>query len=215
LNKSLTIALPMHNGETRLRKCVHELLYLASELTDDFSLLIIDDGSTDDTFDVAQELAARYPQISVERHRVRRGLGPTIEAIERRERADVVIVHDGTSSIDVAQVRRLWQRSAAPSWEVHGDHSAGEDSGRWDRGELADLPSIHDAMADAHQRLLGFHLLRPIRSDEALMHVGAAAPAACSGPKGKLPVDSSDVGRIPSLPRPKFLSTLVEFAFGE
>lgn len=213
MNKSLTIALPMHNGESRLRKCVHDLLYLASELTDDFSLLIIDDGSTDDTYDVARELAARYPQISVHRHRIRRGLGPTIEDIERREHADVVIVHDGTSSIDVGQVRRLWQRCAAAPWEAHRGHTTGEESGRWDQGELAELPNIHAAMADAHQRLLGFHLLRSVRSDEALLSVGAAEPDSHS--PSKLPADTTDIGRIPPLPRPKFLSRLAEFAFGE
>ena len=33
LNKSLTVVLPVYNGETRLRKSVHEILELASELT--------------------------------------------------------------------------------------------------------------------------------------------------------------------------------------
>ena len=43
LNKSLTVVLPVHNGETRLRKSVNEILELASELTSKFGVLIIDD----------------------------------------------------------------------------------------------------------------------------------------------------------------------------
>ena len=67
LNKSLTVVLPVYNGETRLRKSVHEILELASELTSKFGVLIIDDGSNDATYEVAEELAARYPQVSVRR----------------------------------------------------------------------------------------------------------------------------------------------------
>ena len=53
LNKSLTVVLPVYNGETRLRKSVHEILELASELTSKFGVLIIDDGSNDATYEVA------------------------------------------------------------------------------------------------------------------------------------------------------------------
>src|SRR3990172_7759911 len=75
LNKSLTIVLPVHNAESRLRTNVRELLELASELTAKFGVLIIDDGSTDATYEVAEELAAHFPQVSVRRHRQCRGLG--------------------------------------------------------------------------------------------------------------------------------------------
>ena len=60
-NKSLTVVLPVYNGETRLRKSVNEILELASELTSKFGVLIIDDGSNDATYEVAEELAAHFP----------------------------------------------------------------------------------------------------------------------------------------------------------
>src|SRR3954469_18389580 len=110
LNKSLTVVLPVYNGETRLRKSVHEILELASELTPKFGVLIIDDGSSDSTYEVAEDLAANYPQISVRRHRNRRGLGPTIDYVQRRVRSDAVILHDGTTPINAVEMRSLWQQ---------------------------------------------------------------------------------------------------------
>jgi Glycosyl transferase family 2 len=213
VDKSLTIALPIHNGETYLRRCVRELLELASELTADFSVLIIDDGSTDDTYELAQELALRYPQISVNRSRVRRGLGPTLESIQRRVSSDVVMVHDGTTPIDPQQIRRLWRTSATTPWAISGGAQTHVDPTRWDEGELAELPAIHAAMASAHQRLLGFHLLRPMRWDDA--HAAVSTPPAPSRAQHMRPTRSADLGRIPPLPRPKFLSALAEFALGE
>jgi hypothetical protein len=215
LDKSLTIALPIYNGESYLRRSVRELLDLASELTTDFSILIIDDGSTDDTYETAQELALHYPQVTVNRNRIRRGLGPTIESIQRRVLSDVVIVHDGTTPIDVQQVRRLWQADSAAPWAILGDGQASRNSTRWDQGELAELPAIHAAMASAHQRLLGFQLLRPVRWDDAHAPIDATAPTPKSRAPYERPVRGADVGRIPALPRPKFLSALAEFALGE
>lgn len=212
MNRSLTIALPMHNGEARMRHLVKELLDLASELTDDFSVLIIDDGSTDDTFEVARELSARYPQISVQRHPVRRGLGPALEVIQRQVSSDVVIVHDGRSPVDVRQIRRLWHGCSADRSPSHSEAEAAEGSTEWRLDDLADLPAIHVAMARAHQRLLGFHLLRPGRRDEKrASEAEALTPHAHIEPRA----EDADVGRIPPLPRPNFLSALAEFAWGE
>ena len=75
--------------------------------------MIVDDGSTDDTSAVAQELATRYPQVSVQRQRQQSGLGPIISMVRRRVDSDVVIVHDGVTPIDAVQVRRLWRQSDA------------------------------------------------------------------------------------------------------
>ena len=69
---------------------------LASELTDRFSILIVDDGSTDDTYDTACDLALQFPQVSVVRLANQRGLGPAIESIRHRVTAEVVVVQCGS-----------------------------------------------------------------------------------------------------------------------
>jgi len=211
LNPTLTIVLPVHNGEARLRGCVGEILDLASELTTEFDVLIIDDGSTDDTFAAAEELSARYPQITVRRHRQRRGLGPTLEVVRRRVRSDVVIVHDGVSPIDPHQVRSLWCKHVArQSPRRAGQAALLPVNAR----ELADLAATHAALERAHQRVLGFQLLTP-------QPHGADRNTEPSAVRGEPRTDAAHVdrrtgvGQIPPLPRPKFLTALAEFALGE
>ena len=166
-NKSLTIVLPVYNGESRLTHHVTEMLELASELTSHFEVMIVDDGSTDDTSAVAQELATQYPQISVRRHRHRRGLGPIISMVQRRVSTDVVIVHDGVTPINSVEVRRLWQQSAAEAKPARSASAAGADPKKLDVTELAGVRATHTAMALAHERVLGFHLLQPLREEAA------------------------------------------------
>jgi hypothetical protein len=127
--------------------------------------------------------------------------------------SDVVMVHDGTTPIDPQQVRRLWNARATGFRSMVGGSPVYRDSSRWDQGELAELPAIHAAMASAHQHLLGFQLLHPVRWDDAHATTETAAPPA--QPQPVRPARSADVGRIPALPRPKFLSALAEFALGE
>jgi glycosyltransferase involved in cell wall biosynthesis len=212
LNKSLTIVLPVYNGETRLRRSVNEILELASELTTKFGVLIIDDGSTDSTYEVAEELAAHFPQVSVRRHRHRRGLSHAIDYAQRRLRSDAVMIHDGVTPIDPFQMRSAWQ-----SWIAQGakqvHNSDASSTVPSDICDLSNLPAIHAAMEEAHRRVIGFQIITPKENvadqDDLLTlprHDRASGPYRMAG---------AGIGRIPTMPRPKFLSALTNFALGE
>jgi hypothetical protein len=211
LNKSLTIVLPVHNGESRLRSCVREILEVASELTSAFGILIVDDGSTDATFEVAEELSARYPQVSVRRHRFHRGLGPTIEYVQRTVRSDAVMIHDGVTPIDANQMRNEWRRWIAKSQGAATACDALSSQG--DICDFANLPAIHAAMERAHSRMLGFQLVTPAQFNDATTYDNCEPPKAPRTDAAR--VQRADVGKIPVLPRPKFIRAIAEFAIGE
>jgi hypothetical protein len=212
LNKSLTVVLPVYNSESRLRKSVHEILELASELTSRFGVLIIDDGSNDATYEIAEELAARYPQVSVRRHRHRRGLGSMIEYAQRQVSSDAVIVHDGTTPIDAGEMRNLWRRWIHQTSAQQDRPAAG--MMRDEIRELAKLPAVHAWMEKAHNRVIGFQLLTPASTGNSV--AGEAATGAQASRSGTSHVaPQRGVGQIPPLPWPKFVSAVAKFAFGE
>jgi glycosyltransferase involved in cell wall biosynthesis len=213
-NKSLTIVLPVYNGESRLTHHVTEMLELASELTSRFEVMIVDDGSTDDTSAVAQELATKFPQISIRRHRHRRGLGPIISMVQKRVSSDVVIVHDGVTPINSKEVRRLWQQSAAEAPALRDGQAAAFVSLTPDIRELSGIRATHNAMALAHERVLGFHLLQPMHEEEIATSAAASPHIGKSPTKGRS-TDRAGVGQIPLMPRPNFLSAMADFALGE
>jgi hypothetical protein len=181
------------------------MLDLASDLTSRFTIMIVDDGSTDDTSAVAHELSTRYPQVRVQRQRQRSGLGPIISMVRRRVDSDVVIVHDGVTPIDAVQVRRLWRQSDAHSTPTVA-------SSKRDIGDLAAVRATHNAMALVHGRVMGFHLLAPIAQDEKSAPTAPTTVRPIVHPR---PTDRTGVGQIPTLPRPNFLSALAQFTLGE
>jgi hypothetical protein len=214
VSKSLTIVLPVYNAESRLRSNVTELLELASELTSKFGVLIVDDGSTDATFDVAAELASRYPQVLVRRHRHRRGLGATIDYVQRRVRSDAVMVHDGVTPVNAQQMRNVWQ-----SWIAHGATTASaptvSTSSPREADGFSDLPAIHARMEQVHRRVLGFQLITGGTSDDAPAEEESPASAKTTRPDSAHLSHPPGVGQIPPRPRPKFLAALAAFALGE
>ena len=108
MKPSVTILLPIHNGQHRLERQVAEILDVLPELTDRFELLIIDDGSTDDSFDVACHLSLKYPQISTLRHPLQLGLAHAVRSGLEQTEGDLVLVGDEQHGVRADDLRRLW-----------------------------------------------------------------------------------------------------------
>ncbi|MGI9457070.1 MAG: glycosyltransferase [Aeoliella sp.] len=201
MTPTLTVVLPVHNAEASLRRHVTDVLEMAGELTDGFRVLIVDDGSSDDTFDLAVELSTRYPQVDVLRNARQRGLGPTLRSVRSEVSSDVVVVHDGTSPMDANQIRRLWtERQFRTAATMHPASARGEVS----IDDLKLATTTHTAMAAAHSQLLGFQLL-------AVEHVSSTSGQLTRRESPK----QQGVGVIPPLPRPNFMGALANFALGE
>lgn len=115
---SLSLLLPVCNAQRGLESQVERVLDLLPDLSDRFDVVIIDDGSTDETHEVAADLARRYPQVGVIRHHAPRGIDQAIEAGRKQSTGDVVLVHDSNEPLDAAGLATLWSKSsgASPSY---------------------------------------------------------------------------------------------------
>ncbi len=127
--ESLTVLLPVHNAQAQLEGQVQQLLDLLPELTSKFDLLIVDDGSTDATCEVAVELASRYPQLRCIRQRERRGLAVAAEAALEQAAGELVFVCHEEHGLGVDEIARVW----------HTRHDAVPTAKAWPR--IAEMPS--------------------------------------------------------------------------
>lgn len=94
MQRSLSVLLPVKNAQATLDQAVHEILEVVADSSEKFELLIIDDGSTDATSEVAHELRRHYPQIRVVRHGTARGREAAIRTGLERSRGEVVMLRD-------------------------------------------------------------------------------------------------------------------------
>ena len=93
MERSLTVLMPVQDAQATLTETVEEVLNVASELTDRFELLIIDDGSADATSEIVHELARHYPQVRSVRHSKPMGRDAALRTGLAQSRGEVVFVH--------------------------------------------------------------------------------------------------------------------------
>ncbi len=157
MDQPLIVVLPMHNCERHLRSSVLDILEFTHSPVARIEIVIVDDGSTDETYETACELTRTYPQVKVLRQPVRRGFDAALDLVRRRLSVEMVIVHDGVSPVDASQLKSLLQTSSRRKMNLHAAEIPGvARSGSVGSRRLTSLRPLHNAMERAHRSALGF-----------------------------------------------------------
>jgi dolichol-phosphate mannosyltransferase len=210
----LSILLPVHNAQTTLAADVAKFLDVLPELTAWFDLLIIDDGSTDATCEIAEDLVTEYPQVRLIRHAMRRGIEGSWRIGLGRTDAPIVIAYNGRAPIDPAAILQLIRKPAAKN-------RAEENDARESRGGSQLIRWLTSrALADEPPTVGGFCILRrdaelPMIQSPNLRRIEPAhriqnAPTPTKPNAAPRPANSKQ-----SAPRPSFLARLQNLALGE
>ncbi len=104
----LTIFFPAYNDSGTIASLVIAAHRTAQTLTPDFEILIINDGSADNTAAIADELARTYPEVRVIHHVKNRGYGGALRSGFSNATKDFIFYTDGDGQYDPAEMAALW-----------------------------------------------------------------------------------------------------------
>lgn len=105
--KFLTVSIPAYNDARSLKKLVDETEVYCSGLNLDFEVLVINDGSSDETFAVAKKLSEQYPNVTVINHERNLGFGPTLREVFTMPVSEWVLFLPGDNQFPIQNLGRF------------------------------------------------------------------------------------------------------------
>ena len=124
----MSLVFPAYNEEAGIRQAVVEACNALEELTVDYEILVVDDGSRDDTAAIVAELAALLPRVRLLRHESNRGYGAALRTGFAAARFERVAFTDADCQFHLADLGRLlplsdrypvavgWRQGRQDSW---------------------------------------------------------------------------------------------------
>jgi len=107
----LSIFFPAYNDAGTIASLVISSVKIAATLTDDYEVIVIDDGSQDDTPKILDELARIYPdRVRIVHHETNRGYGGALRSGFAAARKDFVFYTDGDAQYDPSEMTLLWNK---------------------------------------------------------------------------------------------------------
>jgi len=116
----LSVFFPAYNDSGTIASMVIRSVKAASELTPDFEIIVVDDGSADSTAEIADELARKYPQVRAIHHPTNRDYGAALQTGFRSATKQLIFYTDGDAQYDPAEMSLLWARMTPDADLVNG-----------------------------------------------------------------------------------------------
>ena len=104
----LSIFFPAYNDSGTIASLVIAARKAAQQLTPDFEIIVVNDGSADSTPEIADELARTYPEVRVIHHQTNRGYGGALRSGIGHAKKAIIFYTDGDAQYDPSELVNLW-----------------------------------------------------------------------------------------------------------
>lgn len=161
----VTVLVPAFNESLKIMSSLTEIYGYMQAMSDrvDFELLVVDDGSTDETGEIAEAFARTRPEVRVARQPVNMRLGQALRDGFRLSRGDIVVVFDSDLSYSVDHIGRMVDTMLAEhvSIVIASPYMKG--------GQVSAIPWQREVMSKQANRLLSLTSQYPIKTITAMV----------------------------------------------
>lgn len=119
--ESISVFFPAYNDGKTIGGLVEKALSLLPRLTDDYEVIVINDGSADETAAVLEQLRVAHPaHVKIVTHEKNRGYGGALRSGFATASKDLVFYTDGDAQYDPLELEELHRRMSPTVGFVNG-----------------------------------------------------------------------------------------------
>lgn len=104
---SVSVFFPAYNDEGSIAELVEKAFRLLPRFTDDYEVIVVNDGSSDGTAALLDKLSRQNPRLRVVHHPRNRGYGGALRSGFEHATKDLVFYTDGDGQYDVNEMAKL------------------------------------------------------------------------------------------------------------
>jgi len=119
----LSVVIPCFNEEGNIAPVVLQAAEVGRRIASELEIIVVDDGSTDETGQVLARMQAMVSELNIVAHAQNRGYGAAVRSGLDRARMDYVFLTDGDGQFDIdelpAAVRLLGEHDLVAGYRTH------------------------------------------------------------------------------------------------
>lgn len=105
--KKISAFFPCYNDERSIAQIVRKTRRILNRITDDFEIIVVNDGSTDKSQQILEKLQKEIPELKLIFYNKNQGYGAALKGGFRAAQKDWVFYTDGDGQYDVAELTKL------------------------------------------------------------------------------------------------------------
>lgn len=106
----LSIFFPFWNEEQNLESVVKKAIPVAEKYAETWEIIMVDDGSSDKTLQIAQKLAEQDSRLIAVSHDKNRGYGAALKTGFSKARYSLVVFNDGDGQFDLGELNKFLEK---------------------------------------------------------------------------------------------------------
>ncbi|MDD3652642.1 MAG: glycosyltransferase family 2 protein [Desulfotomaculaceae bacterium] len=103
----ITIFFPCYNEEANVERVTREAMSVLPSVSDDFEIIIVNDGSHDRTGEIANRLAGEHTALRVIHHEKNKGYGAALQSGFNNATKELVFYTDGDGQFRIEEIKKL------------------------------------------------------------------------------------------------------------
>ena len=143
----ISVIIPMYNEEDNVIPTLTDVENVLSKY-DDHEVIVIDDGSVDNTYELVKHFASENSNIHLLKHPVNMGMGRALRTGFEKTEGDIIITIDADLSYDTSFIPKLVEEIESTD-VVIGSHYM-------DGGKTEDIPPLRLFVSKMANRIVGY-----------------------------------------------------------